>query len=149
MPQIPVITVRLTDGLIKSVSRDDIILRNQDAVVAPIQGPAAPKSLTINSPVALDELTVFFTTKKINISEIVSVVKGISPSATFTIRFGVDRSSTGAEVVIGGIISSNTTTGLVTTIFNNPIIPQDNFVWVVINTVSGTVDQLHVSMDFN
>lgn len=149
MSQLPVITVRLTNGLLKPLSRDDVTLRNQDAVVAPVQGPAAPKSLSVVSPEVLDQFTMFFTTKKITISEIISVVEGTDPSTNFTVKFSPDRSAAGTEVVGDGITCNNTTTGLITTTINNPIIPKDNFIWIVINTVSGTVDQLHVTLDFN
>lgn len=106
------------------------------------------KSLTLPSPTNTDNVAVFYTSKSLTITKIVSIVKGTSPSATFSIRYGSDRSASGTEVVTGGITCTSTTTGVSTTSFNSATIAAGNFVWLTVTATSGTVDELNVSIVF-
>jgi hypothetical protein len=113
-----------------------------------VTGVAAPKALTILNPTSTEKAVLFFTTTSLTFTQIRSTVLGSSPSVTFSIRYGSDISASGIEVVTGGITVTNTTTGLSTTSFNNATVPADRFVWLTTSAISGTVDQLAVSLIF-
>lgn len=105
------------------------------------------KSITLESPTASEKVILFFSTIALTVSQIRSVIIG-GTNITFSIRYGTDVSQAGTEVVIGGIQTSNTTTGLSTTSFNSASIPADRFIWITTSAVTGTVGQLHVSLRF-
>jgi len=149
MVHIPVIKVRLEDSRIVPASRDkSVTLKDQDAVVAPVPGPASPKSFAISSPVVGDNLSIFFTKNQITVNTVNAVVRGSSPSVNFSLKYGPDRSQTGYAMA-ASIDCSNTTSGNVISTFNQNIIPKNNFIWLVINSVTGTVNELAVSIDFS
>jgi hypothetical protein len=113
-----------------------------------VQGLSAPKALTILNPTSSEDVVLFFTTSSITFSQIRSTVMGTSPSITFSIRYGTDISAAGTEVVTGGIVCANSTTGVSTTSFNNATVPLNNFIWLITTALSGTVTQLAVSLLF-
>lgn len=106
------------------------------------------KALTITSPNDSEKVVLFFTTEPVVLQQIRSVVTGVTPSVTFSIRFGPDVSLTGTEVKTGGITVTNTTTGLSTTTLDDPSIPGGVFIWLTTTATSGTVDLLNVSLAF-
>ena len=105
------------------------------------------KSITVESPTATENLSIFFTNKAITITEIRAVLVGsATPSVTWTIRHGTDRSATGTEVVTGGTTTTSTTTGSDVTSFNDPTIVADAFVWLKTTAKSGTVTELQITI---
>lgn len=111
------------------------------------QGPMAPKSVTVISPTASEKICLFFTNVAITLTEIRSVIAG-GTSVDFRIRYGTDFSATGTETTTNAIVCNSTTTGVSTTTFSSASIPADRFVWLVTSAVSGSVAQLHVSLEF-
>ena len=81
--------------------------------------PTLSKSIVIESPGASEDVSMFFTNLPITITEIRAVVKGTTPSVTWTVRHGTDRSATGAEAVTGGTTTTSQTTGSDVTSFND------------------------------
>jgi hypothetical protein len=105
------------------------------------------KSITVEDPTSSEDISVFFTNKAITISEIRAVLVGsASPSVTWTIRHGTDRSAAGAEVVTGGTTTTSISTGSDVTVFNDATIVADSFVWLETTAQSGTVDELHITI---
>jgi len=125
-----------------------VIERSSTLYKAPVGDLPESKSIAMLEPTGSEELTLFFTKRAITIKQITSVVRGTSPSLTFTIRHNTDRSATGAEVVTGGTTVTNTTTGSVVTSFNNASIAANSWVWIENTAKSGTVDEFHVSVHF-
>tara|TARA_R110002126_G_scaffold54488_3_gene147533 strand:- start:1550 stop:2023 length:474 start_codon:yes stop_codon:yes gene_type:complete len=104
-----------------------------------------PKSLTIASPVTGDEFTLFNTQVTTTITSVIGVVRGTSsPSVTLEFRYGPDRAAAGTLATVSTAIT-NTTTGQLLTVQNMPI-PVDQFFWVKITAVSGTVAEVNVSV---
>ena len=104
-----------------------------------------PKSLTIALPVTGDEFTLFNTQVTTTITSVIGVVRGtLSPSVTLEFRYGPDRAATGTLATVSTAIT-NTTTGQLPTVQNMPI-PVDQFFWVKITAVSGTVAEVNVSV---
>jgi hypothetical protein len=104
------------------------------------------KGITIANPGLNDKIVLGYEPGSKRIVELRSVVKGSgSPSCTWSLRHGTDVSGTGTEVVTGGIVTTNTTTGLSTSSFNSATYAQ-KYLWLEITALSGTVDQLSVTV---
>ena len=106
------------------------------------------KSASITNPTATEDVTMFYTVDAITISQITSIVRGTTPSVTFTLRHNTDRSAAGTEVVTGGITTTNTTTGVVTTTFNSASIPANSWIWLETTALGGTVSEFHASIEY-
>lgn len=108
-------------------------------------GPAVGvKSITIENPTASEDISWFFATDAITITELIFVITGTT-SVTTTVRHHTDRSNAGNEVVTGGTVANSTTTGNVVTSFNDATIPANSFVWVETTALSGTPTSLAIT----
>lgn len=113
----------------------------------PTQVPnAAPRSVTIAGPKVNDTFTIFRTNVQTTITSVVGLVAGSTPSVTYEIRYGTDRSAAGTLAITADTVT-NTTTGDSATVQNQPI-PANSYVWLVITAVSGTVGELNVTIAF-
>jgi hypothetical protein len=106
------------------------------------------KSITIESPTASEDITLFFTDDAITVTQLNAVSVGSSPSVTYTIRHGTDRSAAGNEVVTGGSTTTSTTTGNEVTSFNDATIPAGSWVWLETTATSGTVTNTNVTIEY-
>ncbi len=85
----------------------------------------------------------------ITITKMVTVLSGsATPSVTWTIRHGTDRSAVGTEVVTGGTTTTSVTSGSQVTIFNNASVATNSFLWIETTAQSGTVDGLGVTIHY-
>lgn len=108
--------------------------------------PGLPKAITISQPKANDQFTLLYTQNATTLTQVVAVVRGTnSPSATFELRYGTDRSTAGTLATTSTAITS-TTTGDVVPIQNMPI-PANNFLWIVVSAVSGQVEELNACVE--
>jgi hypothetical protein len=107
-----------------------------------------PRSLSVYAPTTSDSITLFYTPVALTISRISAVLRGSStPSVTYNLNYGTNRSS-GTLVFTSGTTVTSTTTATVVTSFNNSSIPAGGFLWLTASAVSGTVDELSVSVEF-
>ena len=105
------------------------------------------KSITVEDPSDSEDLSFFFTNRAITITEIRAVLVGSdTPSVTWTLRHGTDRSAAGAEVVTGGTTTTSVSTGSDVTSFDDATIVADSFVWLETTAQSGTVGELHLTV---
>ena len=104
------------------------------------------KSLTLLDPAVNDDISMGFTNRPLVVTEMRAVVRGTTPSVTWTLRHASDRSAAGTEVVTGGTTTTSETTGSDVTVFDAAAIPADSFYWLEVSAKSGTVQELHVSM---
>lgn len=107
------------------------------------------KSITIELPVNGENLTLFYTTKIVTVSELVSIVSGVSPSQDWSIRFGPDRDDIGTEIINTGSTTTDINAGLVETTLDNAVIPANSWVWLTTAVQSGTVNRFHVTMTYS
>ena len=122
-------------------------VRFKDLYVDRIVGPELSKSITIELPDNAEDISMFFSNAAITVKEIRAVLIGAStPSVTWTVRHGTDRSATGAEVVTSGTTTTSVTTGSDVTSFNDATIVADSFVWIETTAQSGTVTELHITI---
>jgi hypothetical protein len=105
-----------------------------------------PKSISITSPVVGDDFTLFRADTDVTLTAVVAVLQGsASPSVTFVIKYAASRTASGTAATISTTVTS-TTTGTNVAIDQMPI-PADSFVWLEISAVSGTVDELSVTLE--
>lgn len=110
-------------------------------------GPSGPKGITIPSPQAADNFTIFKAPSALTITSIQTVVRGAtSPSVSASFYYGTDRTS--GTAIQTGISTTNTTIGNSTTSFTNSSIPSGAWIWVVLDTVGGTCDEFHATLNF-
>lgn len=128
----------------------DTTLARVRAGVASLEGKVIDrqsKSIAIPDPTNAEDITLFRADEGFTITKMVAVLVGSStPSVTWTVRKGSDRSAAGTEVVTSGTTTTSTTTGSVVTSFNSSGIAANDFVWLETTAVSGTVDELHVTV---
>ena len=109
----------------------------------------ANKAITIEDPDATEDLTMFFTDDAITVNQIAAVLTGSStPSVTYTIRHGTDRSAAGAEVVTSGSTVTSVSTGDIVISFNDATIVADSWVWLETTAQSGTVTSMNVTVRY-
>lgn len=106
------------------------------------------KSITIENPTNIEDISMFFTPVALTISEIQVVLRGAAPSVDWTVRHDPDRSAVGNEVVTGGNTSTNETTGDNITVMDDPTIPADSFIWIETTAKTGTVDAMHITIRY-
>lgn len=143
-------TEALGVGSIELGHASDTTIARVRAGVASVEGEVIgrqSKSITIPDPTNAEDLSLFYADEAWTITKIVAVLVGSStPSLTWTVRKGSDRSATGTEVVTGGTTTTSTTTGSVVTSLTSATIAADDFVWLETTAKSGTVNQLHVTI---
>lgn len=104
-----------------------------------------PKSITIALPQVGDEFTLFNTQTSTTLTSVIGVVRGTStPSVTLELRYAADRSVTGTLATTSTTVTS-TTTGTTFTVQNMPI-PVNQFLWVKVTAVSGSVQEISISV---
>jgi len=116
-----------------------------EVVVNPIQS----KTLTIETPTASEDITMFHTDVAVTITKIVAVVKGSStPSVTFNVVHGTDRSAAGTNLITSISATTNTTTGTSVTTFDNASVSAGAFIRCKTTAQSGTVTEGSITIFF-
>jgi len=107
------------------------------------------KSVTLENPDSVEDVTLFFTPVALEVSEIRAVLRGASlPSVTWTLRYGPDRDAAGTEIITSGTVTTNITTGDDITVMDNPSVPADSFIWLETTAQSGTVNTIHITIRY-
>jgi hypothetical protein len=104
--------------------------------------------LTVESPSDSEDISIFKAPADISITEMTAVVRGSTPSVTWTVRHSTDRSAAGNEVVTSGTTTTSASTGSVVTSFNDATIPDGSFVWFETTATSGTIEEIHLTIEF-
>ncbi len=105
------------------------------------------KTITVEDPTDSEDISFFFTNRAVTVTEIRAVLVGSStPSVTWTVRHGTDRSAAGAEVVTSGTTTTSVSSGSDVTSFNDATIVADSFVWLETTAQSGTVDEIQITI---
>lgn len=106
-----------------------------------------PTAIEVENPSGSERIVWFRTYVATTVNEITAVLNGsVSPSVTFSVRFDADRSAAGTELLTGGRVLTNTTTG-VSYVPDVTAIPADVWVWLETTAQSGTVLEINVAMD--
>jgi hypothetical protein len=73
-------------------------------------------------------------------------LRGTSPSITFSLSSGGDRTTVTTNNVNGQTVT-NTTTGTSVTLANTAV-SANNFIWLRITAISGTVTEAHFTINY-
>lgn len=104
------------------------------------------KTITIESPTASEDITVFRTDVAITVQEVIAVSNGTSPSTTYVLRHSTDRNAVGNLLTTSGTTTS-TTTGNIATLSDNTI-PVDSWIWLETTAASGTNVKLTIDIRY-
>lgn len=103
---------------------------------------------TIEDPSASEDLFGYFVDEAVTITKVAAVLVGSStPSVTWTLRHGTDRSAAGSELVTSGT-TTTATTGSQITSFNDATIVADSYMWIETTAQSGTVNSLNLTVEY-
>lgn len=130
------------------ISQSSVTQHQAALTITPSQISALQMSygVTIPSPLNTDDISLGFTNRAITITEMRAVVRGGTPSVTWTVRHAAtDRSAAGNEVVTGGTVTTSQTAGSDVTSFNDATVPADSYLWVEITSVTDTTE-FHVTV---
>ena len=107
------------------------------------------KTITIQNPASTENISLGNWAYNATITEVRAVNVGSTPSVTFNINIGNDRSGTGAVTVFSADQSSTSTTiGDTYTTFANANITAGNWVWLTISATSGTVNEFSLTIKY-
>ena len=130
---------------------DKVAISNQRGPLGPTGpiGPFGPKSVTISYPTASENLTLMYTDQSVTVEKISAVLAMTEASnAAFTIKHSSDRSSSGTEVVTGGMFCTSNTSANTVTTFDSATIPANTFVWFETSSITGSVQEFHLTIEF-
>jgi hypothetical protein len=146
-------TVTNTKGAITLASSDAFAQAQANAAFARANAAfnkanVVTRAITVASPVVTDNITFFFVEVATTFRKVVSVVRGsATPNVVFLLSYESSRHTGATRTnICENITCANTTNGVFTTTFTNATVPANNYVTLTCSTVSGTVDELHVSM---
>jgi hypothetical protein len=109
------------------------------------------KSLTLAAPTASENVTMFYTTTAITITEVRTVMLGTSQSIDFTIHYGSDRSTATNTIVASNTFNSSDggyqTTGFAHTL-NQTSIGAGNYIWFTTSATSGTISDFNITITY-
>lgn len=131
-------------------STGDTYSGDHDFSSATVTGVPYRASITVESPTDAEDISMLFVDEAVTITKVVCVLVGSStPSVTWTIRHGTDRSATGTEVVTSGTTTTNTTSGEAVTSFDDATIVADSHIWLETTAQSGTVDSMQITIFYD
>ena len=121
--------------------------KDDNGTERPFTGAQGSKSIIVELPTSTEDLSFFFSDLAITITKIRPILVGSStPSVTWTLRHGADRSGSGSEVVTGGTITTEVSTGVDITSFNDPSVVANSHLWFETTAKSGTVDSISLTI---
>lgn len=109
------------------------------------------KGLLIESPTASEDLTIWHTPEKVEVTEVRGVLQGGSVTQLdFTVKWDSDRSAAGTALLNSTAVLTGTTTGQAFTLgttTSNIQIPSGSYVWLE-STGGGGTGTAHISVKF-
>lgn len=108
-------------------------------------GVAYDRTIVVEAPSDSENIGLGTFDKASTITKIDVVAVGTTPSCTFQLHYGSDRSAAGTDVIASTAIT-NTTTRTSITSFSNSSISAGDFLWLTTSATSGTVTQIEVTV---
>lgn len=113
------------------------------------QGPMGPKSVTIGYPTASEDITLLYTNQQVTIGRISTILRQTGASnVAFSIKYNADRSAAGTAIKTGGMFCAGDTVANTVTAFDSATIPANNFLWLETTSITGSVQEFHLTIDF-
>lgn len=133
----------LTAGLISATGNITAnVFNGNGSALTGIQ--TGPKAITIYNPSSSEDLTVFFARNAMTIVAVNSVVTGTTPSVTYSLQSGADRSVITTTHVSANVVTSTTTGNVV--IPTNTTIAANTWIWLTTSATSGTVNSFNITI---
>jgi hypothetical protein len=117
-----------------------------DATWTTATKPTLTKNLMLENPTASENIFIFRTPVAITVTDVTAVLVGGSPSVTYNVAFGTDRTS-GTNVYTAGQTVTSETTGTAASGVNDATIPAGSWVWVTTSAATD-VTQLNISLTY-
>lgn len=129
---------------------NDVLYYSTDGTDAIRLSPVRSKSVSIESPTDSEDITLFHTAVAITITRCVAVLRGSdTPSVTYNIQHSAsDRSASGTSLWTSDEVITSTTTADAGAAFADATVSAGSFVWLETSAQSGTVDELHVTIEY-
>lgn len=120
----------------------------QNKVILNASKHVLTKNMTLESPVTASEnFGMLEMPVAITITSVKVVLVGSSPSVTYNLAFGTDRTS-GTNVFTSGQTVTSTTTGTTASGFNDATVPAGSFIWLTTSAASGTITQFQIRITY-
>lgn len=108
-------------------------------------GASAPKSISVQYPASSESFTIMYTMSAVTIFEVDAVITG-GTSVVYSLVYGANRSLAGTTITGPNTVSTTTTAAVASVA--NVVVPSGNFVWVNLGTVTGSVPEFHLTIEF-
>ena len=107
-------------------------------------------TLVIENPAVSDDISFGMLARdKVTIAAVYHNLRGSStPSVDWRIKHALDRSAAGSDLTAADVVTTSTTTFQEQTAFSNNLPVEKSALWVEINAVSGTVDELTLTVEY-
>lgn len=120
----------------------------QNKVVLTTAKPTITKNMTFESITSSENFGLIETPIAITITSVKVVLVGSSPSVTYNLQQGTDRTS-GTNVFTAGQTVTSTTTGTTASSgFNDATVPAGSFIWLTTSAASGTINQFQIRITY-
>jgi hypothetical protein len=106
------------------------------------------KSITVEDPAADENITMFFTTVAITVTQLSAIIQGAT-SVTYNIQWADTRNASDDSVMDSNLEVDSTTGGAITTSFGTgDAIPANSWVWLTTHALSDTPTEFHVTIEY-
>ena len=105
------------------------------------------KSITVEAPSSAENITIFHSNFAVTITRVDAVLRGSSPTVTFQIPHGTNRTGAGsANLFSVAPTESSTTTATSYTSFGDATVGAGEMVWLTTSNTTGTVNELALTV---
>ncbi len=104
------------------------------------------KGITLEAPGASEDSLIWETKVAITIIEMRMILKGTTPSLTWTAVHGTDRSAAGTAVVTAGTTTTDVTSSDVITVFNSASVAADSYLRLKSTAFLATLEEAHLEI---
>jgi hypothetical protein len=109
-------------------------------------GGFRPYSLTVQYPIATENITFFYASSSVIVLEVEDVVRGTSPSITYNISFAPTRNSGTPTNLFSTNRTTTSITGASTTVFASNTIPANSWVWLTTSAASSGITEAAITL---
>jgi hypothetical protein len=104
------------------------------------------RSLTLESPTAAEDFSIFWTKVAITVTRVAYAVRGATPSITGTIRSNTDRSATGT--VVHTITAGTSAAGTDAAPSGTAAVGAGSYVWLESTAIGAATDELFIAIEY-
>lgn len=134
------------DGTLAGNSDDAVPTEKAVKTYVDAEKSTLSRTLTLDTPTASNDITIFRTDVAITVQEVIAVSTGTTPSTTYQLKHHTDRNNAGNALTTSAATTS-TTTGDTATLSDGTI-PADSWVWIETTAASGTSVILSVDIRY-